>query len=199
MPYRRKPYRKYRRRRRYVPKAVKSFVNKAIHQQQETKKYTVLWDHAVDSTASTSDVQLNDISQGDGLYDRDGSTIKARSLWTRINITRGDDTYNVVRIILYSPKNSQIQYMSNDGVTTTSPLNYDKYKIWADKQVLLDADEHVRKIQFRHDLKGMVSRYSGTDGSVPLQGNIKMLMVSDSTTAPHPQAVGYTTYTFTDS
>lgn len=184
---------------RRVAPAVKRFVRKAITKRAEVKKFTVTWNNAINTSGSTSDVQLSGISQGDGNNERIGSTVKARSLWTRINITRGDDTYNVVRIILYSPKNSQVQYMTNDSVTTTSPLDYDKYKIWADKQVLLDADEHVQKIQFRHNLRGMVMRWSGDTGAVPLQGNLKMIMVSDSTTAPHPNADGYTTLTYTDS
>lgn len=188
-----------RRRERALTRPQKKVVRKIVDSKLETNKKTVEWNATnIDNNGSTSDVVLNSVAEGDGPDERDGSTITMKSLWTRLNIYRGDSTYNVVRLILYSPKNSQAQYMTNDYPTIHSPLDYDKYKIWADKQVLLDADQHVAKIQFRHNLRNMKARWSDSAGSTFLQGNLKMILVSDSTTSPHPTASGYTTVTFKD-
>ena len=115
-----------------------------------------------------------------------------------MNLIRGDDTYNLVRVIVYTPKNDQAQYMSNTNPGLHGPLDYDKYKIWVDRQVLLDADEHSQLMKFRLNLRNMRVRYGNTGGTIQNQGNLKMFIVSDSTTSPHPTANGYCTLTYTD-
>ena len=198
---------RYGRRRRYgrrKPKkglASKTYVRKAIGKIKaniETKYLSTSEALTVDYNGVIR--KLSGTIQGGADYQRVGDQITCRSITVRFAPTNTADTFNICRMILFrwtqddnvtSPYASSI--LDSTGYTT-APLSgwfFDamrakKFKVLYDKSFDTNADLSVasnfpRKVHIK--LNSKVNYFNATANGT---GNIYMLLISDSSIAPHP-------------
>ena len=213
MPYRR-PYgrKRYYRRRTYrkssgnswgsiAKKALSTamFVKNLVN--AETKNYITSWTMTTGGPLAATQV-LNQIPQGDSSSQRNGDSVKNKSLVIRgdisANRTQAGDWTNNVRVLLIKMKNAQtaplLSEIFKDPSSIHSPRhpNYMKqYKIIHDKIYTLDKQRLLKNIKWSFPLKSH-TEYTGTSGGMTSNAYY-MLFQSDTSGSVFP------TFTFTSN
>lgn len=184
-----------------VSQAVKDYVQMQINRNLERKHIGNTLNIVGYDTAGTN-YNLNSISQGDDTNQRTGREVRVTS-FRFDGVLAYADTTNVVRIILYMPKDEDDTLV---GTTVYSLLDHDSFTILSDKLYgVTSAGPGIKRFSIRKSwinggkARGMLCRYSDTTASVPQMGALKMLIVSDSGTAPHPDITGRYNLYFTDA
>lgn len=182
--------------------ATKSYVQKIVRKEQETKYHdlSLASQPYLVAMASTTIVDLCAISQGTQDIQRIGDKIRLRSLDMRVQILCADST-NVVRFIIF-------QWHPNTTITATDPQGsqiiadtatypflsnyvhdyqnqfivvYDK--VWGSE---LTSDSANRVMHIRPSLKYVRKQVNYTGATTSGSDKLYLLMVSDSGSATHP-------------
>lgn len=157
------------------------------------------------STTPYQNYPMFSLTKGTNDNEREGDKVSLRHATFHLSLTRGD-TSNTVRIIVCRTPSSThlgledvLEYhnFSTDGeLVFSSPYqvkatNSEKtYKIMYDQVFYLknDISTIVRKIKLKLPQKGVECNFVGDSSVAPNNYNISLLMISDSTASPHPQA-----------
>ena len=145
------------------------------------------------------------IGQGSGNNQRTGDKVSLRHGTLYLSLTRGD-TSNIIRVLLVKTPSSTfaglsdvLEYhdVSTDGdLVFSSPYqtiatnSEQTYQVLFDKvyQLKNDMSTVVDKIKLKLPKKGISCDFVGTSVVQPNNYNVSLLIISDSTAAPHPKA-----------
>jgi hypothetical protein len=144
------------------------------------------------------------LAKGDTNSTREGDKVSLRYGTLHLSLTRGD-TSNIIRVLLVATPSATfaglsdvLEYHSHtangDGVFS-SPLQVkatnseQTYKILADRTYTLSGDISCVTDKIKLDLpkKGVDCEFVGDSSVAPNNYNVSLLMISDSTAAPHPK------------
>lgn len=141
-------------------------------------------------------------AQGDGLGDRNGLSIIAKSIHVNGLIQRIDST-NIVRIMVVqfesSADNSIVNFLENPNGNVTylyqgvySPFKVGgdcKYRILADKRYKVPSTEDFAIIDFKVDIpkSSNVMKFTSAADQIPQSNPVTIFAVSDSYVMDHPQ------------
>lgn len=195
------PRRNFRRARRpgkgRVPRAVRTFVQRKIQRNIETKfrLATYSGSNIPDSASTPINTLLNAVGQGDTQNARNGNQIFATGFYGKFVLAAGDST-NIVRVVMYIPKDSQYTfYSSPPGIT--SLIDQDKFTVLYDRYISLDTYNPQKVLTIarkwnRGSRRGIQCQYSGTGSteSDPSKNPIYIYFVSDSSAVAHPTVTG---------
>lgn len=176
-------------------KRLKSIVQGMINKNKETKfrqEQSISVNVGDVSAAATNHRTINAIATGDDENTRQGNAIYIRSFWMRGTLQLAD-TSNVLRIILYTPKNPD-DSLSNALDWNQHP-DQDKFIVWRDKTITVDTYNPQKQFVITKswtrargkNIPGMKATYSNTAGTDIESNSLKLYMVSDSGTVSHPQ------------
>lgn len=202
-----------------VTRAVRQYVDRAIHGMAQDKFFTQYLTTAL-SSIGNSWVELNLVAptQGSGLNNRKGSTIMVRSIEINGVLVGGqsdtvaDDDYNVVRAVIAAYVGDDDTPLAGAGLPMTSPLNREiysggrlKYKLM-DKFVPLPVStigisagyaSKPRVFSFRQAINQKITY--GTSGIGAPNQRLILSMISDSSAVPNPGFVtGFINVLFED-
>lgn len=204
MPVARHRRRRHRSKRTKVAKSVKKYVNKKIHQDDETKFFdrtTVAGVGLYDTFSSSGNqYELSNPAQGTTDSTRVGDKLRLRGLRLRFTLVPGDTT-QTCRIIVYqykgnsslhTPAISEVLQSAYIGVDSPlAPFTHDyrnQFIILMDKTITLDSVSHpVKSYKKKVPLKYAKKQIAFTAGSTDGSNKVYMIAISDSTAAPHPQ------------
>ena len=145
------------------------------------------------------------LAQGDTNSTREGDKVSLRRGTLHLSLTRGD-TSNIVRVLVvvtpsstYAGLSDVLEYHSysaNANGVFSSPYQVkatnaeQTYTVLADRiyQLKNDMSTIVAKIPIKMPKKGKSCEFVSTGSVAPNNYNISLLMISDSTAAPHPKA-----------
>ena len=145
------------------------------------------------------------LGQGTADNQRTGDHVSLRHGTLHLSLTRGD-TSNIIRVLLvktpsatYAGLSDVLEYhdVSTDGdLVFSSPYqthatnNEQTYQILFDKvyQLKNDMSTVVDKVKIKLPKKGISCDFVGTSVIQPNNYNVSLLIISDSTAAPHPKA-----------
>lgn len=161
----------------------------------EKKTSIINWNgtNVPDWTVGSIDQSLTDINQGLTQTNRIGNSVHLTSIYGDFFLT-GADTTNSVRMILYIPKNV---------TTTLSTLAFnaapdlDQVTILQDRLFTFQSNGTFCrrfKIKKKFDYgmrKGIHCTYTDGTGTNITKNRLRLLMVSDSSVAPHPVLHGF--------
>ena len=145
------------------------------------------------------------LAKGDTNSTREGDKVSLRYGTLHLSLTRGD-TSNIVRILVVATPSATHaglsdvleyhSYSSNADGVFSSPYqvkatnNEQTYKVLADRIIQLPNDRSTitAKIPIKFPKKGRSCEFVGDTSVSPNNYNVSLLMISDSTGAPHPKA-----------
>ena len=145
------------------------------------------------------------LAQGDTNSTRDGDKVSLRRGSLNLSLTRGD-TSNIVRVLVVKTPSATFAGLSDvleyHDVATHGDLVFSSpyqlkatnteqtYQVLFDKVYQLKADSSTiaTKINIPMPKKGVNCEFSSASLVAPNNYNISLLMISDSTAAPHPRA-----------
>lgn len=176
--------RKYKKnRRKQVPKYVKQYVQNKISSNLETKRIVSnVSELDIDSTGTQVDI-LN-ISLGTQYYERIGQIINCTGFYGKFQMTGGDAT-NVIRAILYIPKDPSLTLT---GLNTYAVIDPNVATILYDKvhtTTLNGPNTKIFEIKKKFFGKGLRVEWSAT-GSIH-KNRLRLAFVSDSGAVSHPE------------
>lgn len=195
MPRRKNYRRKFKRRsfrRKYVPKLPKF--------EKKTSIINFSSQNVPDWTVGSIDQSLTDINQGLTQSTRIGNSVRLTSLYGDFFLT-GADTTNSVRMILYIPKNVTTNLST---LSFNAAPDLDQVTILQDRLFTFTANGNncIRfKIKKKFDFgrrSGIHITYTDGTGTNITKNKMRLLLVSDSTVAPHPVLNGYLRIFYTD-
>lgn len=176
-------------------KAIASAVQQRISSNLETKQRSISWDEVAVDAAGGAPINwaLTDIDQGDSQADRTGNQVWVTGYFARLAFAVGDTT-NLIRVVVYIPKDSDDSLSSGTDIHTN--IDLDKFTVLYDKLVALNANgDAVKVIQFKKKFnrgrrRGVNARYFSGTGTDIAKNAIKLYVVSDSLAAPDPTISG---------
>lgn len=195
MPYKRKTRRRFPKRRTFRRRFVKM---PAV--EKKTSIINFSSQNVPDWTVGSIDQSLTDINQGLTQTNRIGNSVHLTSLYGDFFLT-GADTTNSVRMILYIPKNV---------TTTLSTLAFnaapdlDQVTILQDRLLTFSSNgNNCRRFKIKKKFdygrrKGIHCTYTDGTGTNITKNRLRLLLVSDSTVAPHPVLNGFLRIFYTD-
>lgn len=157
------------------------------------------------SNAGYANYPMFQLAKGDTNSTREGDKVSLRHGTLHLALTRGD-TSNIIRVIVCATPSATplgladvLEYASvasHGDMPFSSPYqvkasnNEQTYKILADKtyQLKNDMSTVVDKIKLKFPKKGRSCEFVGDTSVSPNNYNVSLLMISDSTAAPHPTA-----------
>ena len=129
--------RRYKKKRfkKKISKSLRTYVQKAISSNQETKQRDLTWDAVSiqDVGRSPIDGTLNDLSQGDTQNSRDGNQVHITGIYGKFVVT-GADTTNIVRYILYIPKDPS-DTLTGMSIDIHHLIDQDRFTILYDRNI----------------------------------------------------------------
>ena len=164
--------------------------------------------NAFDADVSNSGYEnypMFQLAKGDTNSTREGDKVSLRYGTLHLSLTRGD-TSNIVRILVVATPSATHaglsdvleyhSYSSNADGVFSSPYqvkatnNEQTYKVLADRIIQLPNDRSTitAKIPIKFPKKGRSCEFVGDTSVSPNNYNVSLLMISDSTGAPHPKA-----------
>jgi hypothetical protein len=157
------------------------------------------------TNAGYANYPMFQLAKGDSNSTREGDKVSLRRGTLHLSLTRGD-TSNIIRVIICAtPSATHLSlsdvleyhsYSSNADGVFSSPYqvkatnNEQTYTILADRVYQLPNDKStvVAKIPIKIPKKGKSCEFFRDTSVSPNNYNISLLMISDSTGAPHPKA-----------
>jgi hypothetical protein len=145
------------------------------------------------------------LGKGTADNQRKGDKVSLRHATLHLSLTRGD-TSNIVRVLVvktpsstYAGLSDVLEYhnfSSHSELVFSSPYqitatnNEQTYQVMYDNVFQLDGDKSTKavKIKLKLPKKGVECNFVGDSVVSPNNYNISLLMISDSTAAPHPKA-----------
>jgi len=196
------PRRRNKRKGGKIPQNVKSYVQRTISSNIETKQRDLTWDtQAIQDVGRTPlSIVLNDLSQGDTQNTRDGNQVHITGIYGKFVIT-GADATNIVRVILYIPK------VASDTMSTIDVHNLidqDSYTVLYDKTFTTTyggTNQRIFTIAknfHRGSRKGLLTQFYGTGSTDWSKNPLKMYIVSDSAAISDPSLTGHLRTYFKD-
>lgn len=189
------PY-KYNKNKNGVNRAVQRYVNKQIGKNIETKFGIVNWDTTVQDEGRTPiDQSLVALAVGDTQSSRTGNQLRLTGLYGQF-ICRQADTTNIVRMILYIPKNKTVTMSAAGGIGVLSAVDLDKFTVLEDKLLHMNnvgGNQKYAKIakKFnRGSRAGIKVQYDGTTATDVTENDLRLYVVSDSTVINDPAFLG---------
>lgn len=181
----RKPYRKFKN--RGVSKSLQKYIQKKIEKNIETKH---VYAEASATSVSTSvlNTQISTIPQGDDEFRRTGNKVTMTGFYGKFQIV-GADTTNVVRIVLYIPKDPDDTL---SGLNTYQILDQDRFTILSDRLVTTSSSGVNNKVitiakKFnRGRRRGVVTQFASSTTTDVAKNALKIAWVSDSAAVSHP-------------
>ena len=183
-------------------KRIKKLENIVYPSLEWKSKDEVATDKAV-SNAGYANYPLIALAQGDGNDKRDGTKVSLRYATLHLALTR-NDTSNVVRVLVVATPSAThagltdvLQYPNwsthSTGVLCSPlkvrPTNMEQtYTRLMDKTYVLknDISTITDKIKFKLPKKGKSLEFAADGSNVPVNYNISILAISDSTQSSHP-------------
>lgn len=200
MPFKRKrrPYR----RRRGISKSLRTYVQKTISANQETKQRDLSWDAIgiQDAGRTPLNAVINDLAQGDTQNTRDGNQVRITGFYGKFVVTGADST-NIVRFILYIPKD---QSDSLSGIDIHSLIDQDSFTVLYDRTITTTSGGVNQKVFtvaknfHRGSRKGLLTQFYGTGSQDFVKNPIRMYVVSDSLAVTDPSLTGHLRTYFKD-
>jgi hypothetical protein len=157
------------------------------------------------SNAGYENYPMFSLERGENQNQRSGDTVNLKYQTLHLSLTRGD-TSNIIRVLLvrtpsstYAGLSDVLEYhnFSTDGdLVFSSPLQVQqtnaeqKYHVMYDKvfQLKNDMSTIATKIKIKMPKAGRKCEFVGDSNTAPNNYNLSLLMISDSTAAPHPRA-----------
>ena len=145
------------------------------------------------------------LAKGDTNSTREGDKVSLRRGTLHLSLTRGD-TSNIIRVLIVATPSATHaglsdvleyhSYSSNADGVFSSPYqvkatnNEQTYTVLADRvyQLRNDSSTVTAKIPIKIPKKGKSCEFVSDSSSSPNNYNLSLLMISDSTGAPHPKA-----------
>lgn len=195
--------RRYKKKRMYRPsKALRTYVQKTISANQETKQRDLSWDAVSIQDAGRSPITavINDLAQGDTQNTRDGNQVRITGLYGKFVVTGADST-NIVRFIMYIPKD-QTDALSSVDIHTL--IDQDSYTVLYDRTITTTSGGVNQKVFtvaknfHRGSRKGLLTQYYGTGSTDFVKNPIKLYVVSDSLAVSDPSLTGHLRTYFKD-
>ena len=173
-------------------------VQKIIKSNQEIK--TAVFNFPGGTTVGTTgnDSSLVNVAQGDTQQSRDGNQLRLLSIEGDLFLAASDSS-NAVRMLLYRQKDASGAAMAiaYDGLP-----DLDQYVVYRDFLIPLATSGGPgvsrRRFRIKFPASGLRVQYDGTAGTDIVSGYMKMYVVSDSSSAPHPTVVGNVRIRYTD-
>lgn len=194
MPYGRYARKKgYRRRKRRNYSGVKKLIQRTINSNLETFHKDFEIDTTIHDEGRTPySIALNGVATGDSASTRTGNQITVTGIYGKFVLT-GSDTTNIVRIILYIPKNPTEEIST---ISITALLDVDKFTVLSDKLYNLSTSGPIMrtivmaKNFHRGSRKGITTQYHSTGASDFSKNPIYLYAVSDSAAINDPTIQG---------
>ena len=173
-------------------KARKSEIQRVIDSNLETKEAFVTFNETViqDVGRTPYNQALTNVAGGTGQTNRVGNQIRVQSVRLRAAITFPDST-NLVRVILYSPKQA-LSVMS--GIDVFSLVDLDRFNIYHDKLYTGGAAGPVSsliRISKRFWGRGRAVQFYGTAGTDWANAPLFLYVVGDSGAIADPLLTGH--------
>lgn len=135
---------------------------------------------------------LNDVALGNQQSQRDGNQILVTGIYGK-GVIQFPDTYNIVRMILYIPKDSDHKLGTDDTIDVPTLLDQDRYTILEDRYFAgaYDGGPRVKTFTIKKSFtrggrKGMVTRWDGVNATDFSRNPIGLYFVSDSVAVSDP-------------
>lgn len=178
--------------RKNVPNYLKSYIQRQISSNQETKQADLSWDVvAIPAAGSGLGYTMPAVAQGSSQNTRSGNLVYCTGMYGRLVFSAADTT-NLVRLIFYIPTDVD----DTLSVDIHSLIDQDKFTILYDRVITLNGGGNDTKyIQFKRNFhkgkrKGIAVHFDGTGQTDYSRNIIKMYVVSDSDVASHPTITG---------
>ena len=175
--------------------ALKRQIQRVINDNIETKLigYTYDKNPVGSQTLAPFDVNLTEINEGTSQINRTGNQIRLTGFYSKFTYIAADDT-NRIRVVLYIPRQASAVLETTD---IDSLIDLDKFTILFDETINLisgtskDLIQKVMKKKFnKNDSKGILSIYSGRNGTDNSKNALKIHWISDSQAVSHPTVSG---------
>lgn len=184
--------------------ALKRQIQRVINDNIETKLigYTYSQNPVGSQTLLPFDVNLTNINEGTSQINRTGNQIRLTGFYSKFTYAASDDT-NRMRVVLYIPRQAD-DVLSTPSID--SLIDLDKYTILFDETINLvngtskDMVQKVMKKKFnKNDSKGILSIFSGRNGTDNSKNALKIHWISDSEAVSHPTVSGSMRLYFKDA
>lgn len=217
--------RSYRRGRKFfVPRSVKRYVSKAIDRSIEDKiQYSSLVTDFSSVGNAWIERSMNQIQQGNEMWNRIGRSIKVKAIEMKGIIAQGsaesatDDAYNVMRVVIGLYNNKSLTPLASGGATLDIPIsqrlvsNGQLLRKYMDKYIPLEVssteqgegDGYTPSLRsfkyYKRFKKPIYITYNGTQ-TTDANKYLMIAMLSDSAGIPNPGVInGWWKLTFEDA
>lgn len=189
------PKRKYyKRRRKGVTRAQ---VQKMINSNIETKFHTNSWSSSgiQDVGRTPIDADLNNVAVGTGAANREGHQISLTGLYGKFVVT-GADATNIVRVILYIPKDPTSSLSSVGGIGISTLIDQDRFTVMYDKYFTTTSNGPNQKVFTiarkwnKGSRKGIQTQFYGGASTDFAKNRLKLYVVGDSGAVSDPSLTG---------
>lgn len=180
-------------RRKWVPKKRRSFyrmvtANKKGPDTEYKFLDSVFTAQAIGTTAVVYGLSV--IAQGNDYFNRNGNIVEAKSLYGRMNVNSSSvATFNTLRAMVIVDNDNQgtapvgTDIFEGAAYTYLSPLNHNNSKrftvLWDKVYVVEKANKAACNVKLFRKLNHSI-RYGGTAGFNPREGNLYLVLLSDS-------------------
>lgn len=179
---------------------LKKMIKKMIAGSQETKTIGTSINPSLSNVGTNYDI--SSLNGGTGQNARIGNAYKMTSFRLK-GAVFGSDTTNLVRIIIYIPKDPD--HLMDTGLQTLTPVDLDRFTILSDRLIPTASQGpncklYNKVILFNRGKRtGMnVQFHDATAGSI-VKNRLMVYMVSDSGAASHPSFKGWWRFYFKDA
>lgn len=179
-----------------VSKNIKKYVQSKIEANQETKHLNYTYNTSVtDEIRTPLDTLLVDVDQGDTANQRSGNQLFVTGIYGRFAFRQADTT-NLIRVILYIPKDPS-DSLTSGLVDYIGAVDLDRFTVLSDKLVNVNVAGKNQQVmtlarKFNKGIKkGITVQYTDGTGSNCTKNNLRLYMVSDSAATADPSVYGY--------
>lgn len=186
-----------KRRKSNIKKLIKSMINNNTEIKTAVHNYTTI---DVSNVGVNHDITA--VAQGVGQEDRVGNQLQMTSFRLK-GCLYSDYSSDIVRIIIYKPKNPGV--LLSTSTTVTDPIDLDYYNVLSDRIIPLSnqgtpTKPYNKVVLFNRGRRnGMKVQYSTALATSCTKNQLIVYMVSGSTAAPHPKFSGYWRFYFKDA
>lgn len=177
---------------------VKAIASSVVKASSETKWKEWTYGAQAISTSAVGNVvdqALNTISGGSGKSARDGNQIFMSGLHGKFVIA-GADTTNIIRVILYIPKDHD-DTLTADVLEVKDIVNMDKYTVLTDFYITTSQNGNdaktfsIRRKFNKGKKRGIVTQWQSSTSTDFSKNPLRLYIVSDSGIVSHPALTGY--------
>ena len=179
---------------------LKKMIKAAIAGSQETKTLGVEINTGISNVGVNYDI--SSIAGGSNQNQRIGNTYKMTSFRLKGGVF-GSDTTNLVRIVIYIPKDPT--HTIDTGLQALSPIDLDRFTVLSDRLIPTASQGPNCKLFNKVCLfnkgrrTGLNVRFHSSLASSIVKNRLMVYMVSDSSAASHPTFTGWWRFYFKDA